>query len=118
MPGPITLIVEFDMRPGRQEDFRAAVDALRGAVAEQEPGTLTYDWWLSEDGSQGLAVELFRDSGALVTHMGDHAPLVADLLDAASVVSLKVLGEPTGEGRAAIEAAATAFYSPLGGIER
>ena len=122
MEGPmsarVTLIVEFDIGPGRQGAYRAAVAALRHAVGAQEPGMLTYDWWVSEDGQHGVAVEVFRDSAALVTHMGSHASLVADLLDAASLASLKVLGPPTPEGRAAIEAAASGFYSPLGGIER
>ena len=118
MSDRVTLLVEFEIRPGRLDDFKAAVHALRSVVGEQEPGTLTYEWWLSEDARRGASIEIFADSDALVRHMGGDPTLSAKLTDAAAVASLKVLGELTVAARASIEAAATGFYSRLGGIER
>jgi quinol monooxygenase YgiN len=114
----ITLVVEFAVKPGLTEAYRDVSGRMRVAVEAGEPRTLQYDWWLSDDGSRGINIESFADSDALAFHMDNTAPLVGDLLAAADVVRVEVLGQLTDVGRAAIEAAATGYFGLLGGIER
>jgi quinol monooxygenase YgiN len=114
----ITLLVEFAVKDGRLDGYRSASARMRDAVQRAEPGTTRYDWWLSDDGKRGFNIETFADSAALAVHMANTAPLVADLVAAADVIRVEVLGALTDEGHAAIDEAATGYFGPLGGIER
>ena len=114
----ITLVVEFAIKPGMAEAHRAVSARMRTHVEREEPGTTRYDWWLSDDGTRGINIEIFEDSDALVHHMASTAPLVADLVANAEVVRVEVLGELTHAGRVAIDEAATGYFSLLGGIAR
>lgn len=114
----ITLIVEFAIKPGRLDDFREAAARMRAVVQAGEPGTTRYDWWLSDDGRRDFNIEVFADSEALAAHMANTAPLVGDLVDAADVVRVEVLGDLTEAGHAAIDAAATGYFNLSGGIAR
>ena len=114
----ITLIVEFAVKPGHAEAYRAASGRMRAAVDADEPGTRRYDWWLDADGARGFNLEVFADSAALAHHMDNTAGLVGDLLAAADVVRVEVLGELDAAGHAAIDEAATGYFSLLGGISR
>jgi quinol monooxygenase YgiN len=114
----ITLIVEFAIKPGKLADFESAASAMREMVQRDEPGTLRYDWWLSDDGGRDINIEVFVDSDALVTHMGNTGSLLPGLLACADVVRVEVLGDLTQAGHAAIDDAATGTYGLLGGITR
>ncbi len=115
---PITLIVEFRIKSGKLADFESAAAALRVVVQRDEPGTLRYDWWLSSDGTRDVNLEVFADSDALVAHMANTAPLLPDLLAAAEVVRVEVLGVLTEAGHAAIDNAATGIFGFNGGVSR
>lgn len=114
----ITLVVEFAVKPGMAEAHRAVSERMRALVEREEPGTIRYDWWLADDGTRGINIETFEDSDALAWHMEHTAPLVADLVANADVVRVEVLGELTATGRAAIEEAATGYFTLMGGITR
>jgi quinol monooxygenase YgiN len=114
----ITLIVEFAVKDGQAEAYRAASAALREKVDATEPGTSRYDWWLDADGRRAFNLEVFDDGAALAFHMDNTAPLVGALLDAADLVRVEVLGEVDATGRAAIDEAATGYFAALGGISR
>lgn len=114
----ITLIVEFAIKPGQRPDFEAAAARMREVVQRDEPGTLRYDWWLSTDGSRDVNIEVFADSDALVKHMENTAPLLPDLVAAADVVRVEVLGELSVAAHDAIDEASTGHFSYGGGISR
>ena len=114
----ITLIVEFSIKSGMGDTFRAASARLREAVQRDEPGTLQYDWWLSSNGKRDINIEALTDSDALARHMANTAGLVVDLVSAADVVRVEVLGELTEAGHAAIDAAATGHFHFDGGVVR
>lgn len=114
----ITLIVEFSIKPGMGDAFEAAAAKMRGTVQRDEPGTVQYDWWLSDDGTRDINIEAFRDSDALADHMANTEPLVGDLIATADVVRVEVLGELTPGGRSSIEAAATGYFGYRGGVTR
>lgn len=114
----ITLLVEFAVKDGATDAYRAASANLRSFVDGSEPGTVRYDWWLSDDGRRGFNIEVFRDSDALAHHMRNTADKTGDLLAAADVVRVEVLGDLTDAGREAIAGAATGWFALLGGVDR
>jgi quinol monooxygenase YgiN len=66
------------IRDGKLEEFkRQAAEVMRQA-REQDTGTLAYDWYISEDGTQCEVREAYVDADALV----DHAFHVAEAREA------------------------------------
>jgi quinol monooxygenase YgiN len=56
------------IRDGKLEGFkRQAVEMMRQA-REKDTGTLAYDWYLSQDGTQCEVREAYVDADALVEH--------------------------------------------------
>ena len=112
----VTLVVEFAIKPGMAEAHRAVSVRMRSAVEREEPGTTGYDWWLSDDGTRGVDIETFEDSDALVHHMANTAPLVAELVANADVLRVEVLGGLTPRGGPPCAGAATGYFTLMGGI--
>src|SRR4051794_10264802 len=63
MAQPIALILEATLKPGQQQAFQALMTELI-ASAQGEPGTLSYEFFGSDDGTVALAYERYADSAA------------------------------------------------------
>lgn len=112
-----TLLVDFDIKSGRTDDFKAASEALF-ARTQAEPGTLRYDYYLSDDGSRNVNIEVFEDADAFVAHNRNVADLVPTLLDAVERFSIAVIGDTNDELWAELEGVETMHFERLGGIDR
>jgi len=75
-----TLLVEFDIKPGKTEAFKAATKAIF-AKTQEEPGTLRYEYFLSDDGTSNMNIEVFEDADAFVYHNRNMADVVPALFE-------------------------------------
>ncbi len=112
-----TLFVEFDIKPGRTEDFKAAAKPLF-AKTQEEPGTLRYEYFLSNDGSSNVNIEVFEDADAFVYHNRNVADLVPALFDCLDKVRIAVIGDANDDLWAELADIETVHYQRLGGITR
>jgi len=92
MSDHVTCIFELDVLPGKLESFRTlarnAVDATR-----REPGTLIYEYAISDDGTKAYIVERYLRH-ALVPHVDiTFAPFAQPFLEHVSFVNLTVFGD-------------------------
>lgn len=79
-----------------------AVESIaRATVSEtqNEPGTLSYDWFLSQDRKRCRIIEVFADPKAVLAHlMGPVVQeLVPKILEVSQLNSLEVYGDPGTE---------------------
>jgi quinol monooxygenase YgiN len=56
------------VREGKLEGFRRQAAEMMRVTRELDTGTLAYDWFLSEDGTQCEVREAYVDADALVDH--------------------------------------------------
>ena len=112
-----TLLVEFDIKPGRTDDFKAAA-AAAFAKTQAEPGTLRYEYFLADDGGRSISIEVFKDADAFVAHNRNVAEVVPALMDTLDNFSLVVIGDANDALRAELADVKTTHYDRLGGIER
>jgi quinol monooxygenase YgiN len=68
--GMIVMRYTGEVLPGQADAFKAVAAKVIAAVAE-EPGTLMYEWSMRPDGKTWDAVEMYRDSAAVVAHVKD-----------------------------------------------
>ena len=93
---------------------------FRGLIAEgvervgDEPGTIGYQWYESDDGAMFIAHELFADSAAVLAHAANVGDLVEQWVGLADAVEVEIFGVPSEDLRSALSAMAPAIHSPVG----
>jgi quinol monooxygenase YgiN len=80
----------FDVRGQRQADFEEIALALRER-AKEEPGTRTYRWFSSGDGSY-LVIEEYTDAKAALAHNSHVAELLARVGECAEMIYAELYG--------------------------
>ena len=81
----VAYIIELTIQEGKTEEFTEQASAYVTAVNDDEPGTLEYQWWISEDGERCLLKETFDASSSLMTHLGNVGPTLPNLLAIAPI---------------------------------
>ena len=113
----VTLVVEFGIKPGQLEAFKAFSRALIER-SQSEPGTLRYDWHISDGGDTCINLELFKDGAAFIEHDKHVADIASGVGAVAEVRGFHVIGEVGDAVRAQLAGTATGYYRLFGGIER
>ena len=94
-------IARFKFHEGKLEDFKRLAAQCMEIVRTKDTGTLQYDIYFSDDQSQCIVLERYRDFEAL----SEHAAHLGDLNEAILATgyvsgSGALLGEPSAELRA------------------
>ena len=92
-----------DIDPSRLDDFKAVAGELL-RITNDDDGVLSYDWYLSDDGTRCVVRETYADSAAVVAHLplvGEQLAKIGELCGAAEG---DVLGDASPELRAMIDA--------------
>jgi hypothetical protein len=95
------------IEPGNVSEFKQLAAELL-EVARGELGTLQYDWFFSDDGTQCVVRETYASSDAVLVHLGNVGPLLGRLVELGGGLELEVFGEPSATLREA-----TASFEPL-----
>ena len=111
------LIVDIAIKPGKVEDFKAAAQALFEHT-QSEPDTLRYDYFISDDETRNINIEVFRDAAGFVAHNRHCAPLVPALVAAGDIVRIDIVGDVSDELYAELEGNQLLRFTRLGGITR
>jgi quinol monooxygenase YgiN len=92
-------IVRFRFHGGAVEAFKRLSAQCLEIVRTQDTGTLQHDTYFNDDETEGIVIERFRDSDALIQH-GEHLAHLMDAITATGAVSGELLGAPSAELRA------------------
>ena len=111
------LVVDIAIKRGRVDDFRAAAEALFERT-QGEPGTLRYDYFISDDGTRNINIEVFKDADAFVFHNRNAADLVPALVDAGDILRIDVVGDVNDDLYKELEGNALLHFEKLGGVTR
>jgi quinol monooxygenase YgiN len=93
---PIHYLVEFSVKDGKLDDFKQVADWFVERCEADEPGTASYQWYLSQDGTKCYLHEAFNDSAGLVAHAGgpNVQGRIGDLLETADITRFEAFGNP------------------------
>jgi quinol monooxygenase YgiN len=116
MESEIAWLVEIAVAPGALEPVRALMDDMV-ASAESEPGTLSYAWFVSADGTSVAIYERYADDAAVLTHQARFAERFATRFQAAvAVTRFTVFGAPGEAVRATVGGLDPTYLGPFGGF--
>jgi quinol monooxygenase YgiN len=109
-----TLVV----KPGKFTEFKNLVSDIVAATRE-EPGTLAYEYAVSDDQSTVHIYERYRDSDAFVVHVEQtFAGYAERFLSLVSVESLVVYGLPNAQARKALDTFNASYMTLFDGFSR
>ena len=118
MGNELSWVVELAVKPGELENFRALMREMVGST-RGESGTLSYEWFVSEDGTTVDIYERYVDSAAAVTHLrtfGDKfAGRFSVLVD---LTRFTVFGTPSDEAKGVLDGFGATYLGPFGGFTR
>ena len=118
MSGYIRTDVELSIKEGKLDDFKALVNTMIKMTDVNEPNTLVYEWYISEDGSECHLLETFKDSDAFMVHLGNVSHMFDTLFESATMTRAKIYGSPSAELRQALDPLGVEYFAHLNGIER
>jgi quinol monooxygenase YgiN len=73
----------FKIHPGKIEEFKRLSAQCMESARSKDTGTLEYDVFLSEDQSEGVVHERYRDSDGLIQHVSNLGELMAAIMKVA-----------------------------------
>lgn len=65
---PIYALARFPIDPANADRMRELAASALARVAANEPGTLAYEWFVNGDGSEFVALDIYRNEAALAQH--------------------------------------------------
>ena len=104
-------IVRFKFHEGKLEEFKRLSAQAMETVRTKDTGTLQYDIYFNDDQSEGIVLERYRDSEALIEHLANLGDLAAAIFATGSF-SGEVLGEPSAELRASLADGPVRIFTP------
>lgn len=119
MATDVSWMLELNVKPGSEKDFRILVDEMVTATRTNESGTLNYEWSLSADGSVCHLYERYVDSAAVMTHLATFgAKFASRFLEVLKPVRFTAYGAPSQEVKDALAAFKPVYMKPVGGFSR
>lgn len=76
----VSWIFEASIKPNVAADLKGLIREMSEQADASEPGTLTYHWFISEDGASGQTFERYEDSAAALVHLASFNENYADRL--------------------------------------
>src|ERR1700730_301138 len=117
MGGDISWQVELEVKPGQLASFRALTGEML-AVTRRERGVLSYQRFVSEDGTIIHIYERYADSAAAVAHLDAFAKRFASRFG--SMVERKtftVFGYPSVELKSVLDRFKATYLKPFGDFD-
>jgi len=121
MNGQVSWVNELAVKDGKLETFRELMEEMVSGAKDQ-PGTLSYEWYISDDGSTVHVVETYADSAAVVAHHVSEGFALKNwagrFMDCADVTRVNAYGDPDASAREILDRLGATYHSAWGGFSR
>jgi len=114
--GKINIVVRIAVKPGRLDDAKANLAESLARMKVEEPGTLGFEFYLDEASGNLTLLETYKNSEALLAHLGNLAK--GKPTDAIALTSVEVFGDPSPQAKGALGMFAPKFYPLVMGLGR
>lgn len=111
--GELTGIARFTLHRDKVEDFKRLSARCMEIVRAKDAGTLQYDVYLDEDRAEAVVLERYRDSAALIQHLGNLGDDLMGAILATGSVAGETLGEPSAQLRAMLAGSQVRLIAPF-----
>ena len=116
--GQVSWVLQCAVKDGQLDAFRELMEEMVTGTSE-EPGTLNYEWFISDDGSAVHLYEKYADSEAVITHLNDFMSKWAKrFMGSVDVERVTVYGNPSDAARETMAPLGGKYLASWGGFAR
>ncbi len=95
MSEPVVYVDRSEIREGRLDDLKDAIDDLVEFIEAREPQLLYYGFFIDEEASRMTVIAVHPDSASLELHMDVGSPAFRGFADLIELKGIEVYGEPS-----------------------
>ncbi len=111
-------VLELAVQAGRLHELRDLMQDMVAAARNNEPGTLNYEWNISDDGTVCHVYVRYANPAAVMLHMAAFGTKFTDRFMAlAQITRMVVYGSPGAEVKAALAPYVAVYLAPWGGFK-
>ncbi len=119
MSDTVHLLLALNIKEGELDNFKALMKEMVDATKANEPGTLNYEWFVSDDEKTCHTYERYADSAATMAHLTTFGQEFAErFLAVLEPVQFVVYGNPNDEVRTAVAGFGAVHMSKIAGFAR
>ncbi|MGH3731552.1 MAG: hypothetical protein ACRDTU_22825 [Micromonosporaceae bacterium] len=90
----IVYVDTSEVRPGRLEELKVAMEDLTRFVEANEPQLIAYNVYFSDDGTRMTVLHVNPDSASLTSHMEVAGPKFPPIKEFITMLAIDVYGRP------------------------
>lgn len=106
----LQITARLRIHDGKLDQFKTLAIACMESTRAKDEGTLQYDWFINEDGTECVVRERYVDSDALLEHLNNLGDKLGEIMSV-SDMSAEVCGKPSKELLKATEGIPKMVYS-------
>ncbi|MFY0651802.1 MAG: hypothetical protein JXQ96_07195 [Cyclobacteriaceae bacterium] len=118
MSNEIQYLIEWTIKPGGLDTFKAMAANFSSAVEENEPGMKGYQWYFNADETVAYTSEWHTDSDSLMTHLANVGDALPGLLEHCDISRFEVFGDTSPAATEALKGLGAAFFKYEVGFTR
>ena len=119
MTDTVHWLLDLAIKDGQLDNLKTLMKEMVDATQANEPNTLNYEWFVSEDGKSAQIYERYADSRATMTHLASFGEHFAERFMATlEPTRFVVYGKPNDEVKEALSAFGPAYMQQIGGFAR
>ena len=86
----------------------------------KETNSISYEWHISEDGTEATLIEAFVDSDSMMVRLGNHgaSPIAAEVLELVDITGVLCLGNAKQDAIDALSAWGAIFHAHHAGFHK
>lgn len=112
-------ILETEIGENKLDELKSLMTEMTENTKANEPGTLNYEWFISEDSKKCYLFERFENSDALLVHLSSFMKNYAGrFMEILKVKKFELFGNPGDAARDKMNKMGVKYNSPLGGFLR
>ena len=105
-------VARLKIHRGKLDEFKRLAAKCVELVRTMDTGTLQYEWYVSDDDTECLIFERYRDSQAFLEHFEHMGETMAAIFET-STGSGELCGSPSAELRQRLQSAPIQVYTPF-----
>jgi len=119
MSGNIILIVEGQIKPDSLEGFKAQMKTMVDTTKANEPDTLIFECYVTDDNINYQIYERYRDSAATVVHLKFFMENFAKAFQTVAITTqVTVYGSPDDTVKQILDGFGAVYIARLSGFQR
>ena len=112
--------IDLKVADGQLETFKGLVTEMISFIKTEEPGTLIYNWYISETIHKGTLLERYKNNQAAIKHVNNFVSgkYVDRLMSICTFESITILGDASDELKETLKDFTEDFRNHIGGFVR